>query len=89
MALPMPKFKRILTADITAYMKDYNAQYRASKGPKSSVVKIGNQFPEEPAIPQCSAFGCGRTLSLIESLAGRVCTRHMNCSKTDPTKWRK
>lgn len=33
----------------------------------------------------CSYFGCGRQLTMPESLAGNKCTEHMKENKVDPT----
>lgn len=33
----------------------------------------------------CSKFGCGRELTLSESLAGKKCTEHMKEKKVDAT----
>lgn len=35
----------------------------------------------------CSKFGCGRELTLSESLAGNKCTAHMKENKVDPTRF--
>lgn len=71
----MPRSDKFIT-DKAAYHREYNARYRALRGGKSSVISIA-QFPEEPAMPLCAAFGCGMPLAPIESLAGRY---HFRCS---------
>lgn len=35
----------------------------------------------------CSHFGCGRQITMPESLAGNKCTEHMNKKKVDPTRF--
>ncbi len=35
---------------------------------------------------QCSVFGCCKPLSLIEQLAGKVCTAHMTTPGIDPVR---
>lgn len=35
----------------------------------------------------CSEFGCGRQLTMTESLAGDKCITHMDKKKIDPTRF--
>lgn len=32
----------------------------------------------------CDCFGCGKPLSMIESLSGNKCTEHLKVKKIDP-----
>lgn len=41
---------------------------------------------ENPEPFTCLHFGCGRSLSLVERLAGNYCTAHMIRAATDPVK---
>ena len=40
---------------------------------------------QEPTV--CAHFGCGKHLSLIEQLAGKVCTEHMNIKSKSLTSY--
>lgn len=42
------------------------------------VRAVYRKYAFDPMDPICSHFGCARRLSLPESLAGSLCTHHMN-----------
>lgn len=60
------------------------------KGRKSNMQSDPNyffpmvNFVEKPLDGEreiCKVFGCGRKLSMVESLAGKTCTKHMGNTK--------
>lgn len=67
--------------------REYTKAWRKAKQTKGGsyvhdyIVDVFN-FKSDDKDIICSFFGCGKKLSLIESLAGSKCTKHMNINKT-------
>lgn len=74
-------FRKLYGVKISFTTKDISLM-EAEVIPEPSIVINYKGFGHIP----CSHFGCARTLSLIESLAGKYCTKHMNHLKTDPVR---
>lgn len=57
--------------------RDHNGRWLVADLPLSFTPVMDGEF--DGGIKRvCSAFGCARRLSLPESLAGSLCTNHMN-----------
>lgn len=54
-------------------------------GIESQNSKIYFSGTDESNVKMCAKFGCGKRLSLSESLAGKKCTEHMKEKKVDAT----
>jgi len=69
-------------------MREYTKVWQAAHGGKSSYVEshVNRLTPVVGTRPLCSTFACGRTLSLIESLAGGKCTGCMDPAVADLAK---
>lgn len=76
-----------------AYHNLYNKKYREAHKPAPKSKFVLRPKPKEPAIIEpayedkpsptmCSTFGCGRQLTLLESLCGSICF-HCSATKQD------
>lgn len=45
---------------------------------------LEDKYFEGCEIKHCSVFGCGKQLSMIESLSGNKCTEHLKVKRIDP-----
>jgi hypothetical protein len=55
-----------------------NVSYLPSPLPEYNYVSPVNEEVLEVIEVNCSYFGCGRKLSLVEKLSGKVCLKHMS-----------
>lgn len=45
-----------------------------------------NHYHRHPDRKQCTHFGCGKVLSMVESLAGSKCLQHQHTPGIDPVR---